>query len=434
MKRLGSVILCAAAMGSPLPSTAQSNSIPCGTPYAVSPGDTLSIISTRAYGVSAFEIIYDANRDAIGDNPNLLFVGQRLNVPCRGDAPTARVEPIAVAPTPQAEPDAEAPAPTDAVILTFNRTSDLRFVINTGIIDPYLSAIELATEGRVLFVDPPEMNRDPEAQFDLVRSGEVDGTYVLNNYVADVKPLLQVPMIPLMGGSAQQTAVSMWNLHDRYLSSTNYFEEAHVLGFISAPAAHIWRRLDNPVRPGENVFSANVYPVPYFEGLDTIGPQQVQALNAERFGTHDELQDGMLTFLMAHGAARGAGIWNADRGVTEVENGLYTPTYTVVLSNDAWGRISPRDQEIINGLSGLALSQRSAAWDTFDNSHRGWMLENGLDVAYPNEAVMAELENISESWLKAWSRTASNLGVDAEAAIADYRADLLSLQYLLIYR
>jgi len=214
MKRLGSVILCAAAMGSPLPSTAQSNSIPCGTPYSVSPGDTLSIISTRAYGVSAFEIIYDANRDAIGDNPNLLFVGQRLNVPCRGDAPTARVEPIAVAPTPQAEPDAEAPAPTDAVILTFNRTSDLRFVINTGIIDPYLSAIELATEGRVLFVDPPEMNRDPEAQFDLVRSGEVDGTYVLNNYVADVKPLLQVPMIPLMGGSAQQTAVSMWNLHD----------------------------------------------------------------------------------------------------------------------------------------------------------------------------------------------------------------------------
>jgi len=181
-------------------------------------------------------------------------------------------------------------------------------------------------------------------------------------------------------------------------------------------------------------FSANVYPVPYFEGLDTIGPQQVQALNAERFGTHDELQDGMLTFLMAHGAARGAGIWNADRGVTEVENGLYTPTYTVVLSNDAWSRISPRDQEIINGLSGLALSQRSAAWDTFDNSHRGWMLENGLDVAYPNEAVMAELENISESWLKAWSRTASNLGVDAEAAIADYRADLLSLQYLLIYR
>ncbi|MEO0905827.1 MAG: LysM peptidoglycan-binding domain-containing protein, partial [Pseudomonadota bacterium] len=42
-------------------------------PYVVVSGDTLSQISKRAYGTIAFDVIYDANRSTIGNNPNLIL-------------------------------------------------------------------------------------------------------------------------------------------------------------------------------------------------------------------------------------------------------------------------------------------------------------------------------------------------------------------------
>lgn len=424
------ILFCLGLACAPLSAAAQSGQVSCGTTYTVGSGDTLSRISIKAYGVSAFEVIYDANVAVIGDNPNRLLVGQKLLVPCRGVAPTQ----AAVTTQPQARPASETTSPTEPVVLTFNRTSDPRFVINAGIIDPYLALIETATQGRVQFVDPTTVVRDPSVQFMLVTTGMVDGAYVLNTHLEESHPLLRLPMLPLMGGSAEQTAVSLWNLHNDFLAQSGYFDDAHLLGFIAAPAAHIWRRLDAPVAAGQDILAQNKYAVPYFDGLDTIGPQRVQQINAEMYGSHNAAQDGALTFMMAHGAARGGGIWNPERGVTEVENGVYTPTFSVVLSNEAWARISPADQDIITQISGLALAERSGAWDDFDNGHRGVMLETGLDVAYPDGALLKELEDAAQVGLATWSAEAEARGIPARQAIASYRANLLSLRYLLIFR
>lgn len=72
------------------PSLAQS--IPCGVPYTVRPGDTLQRIANRAYGPDAsFRDLMAANRDAFmrGD-PSLIAVGQVLAIPCRDAAETAQ--------------------------------------------------------------------------------------------------------------------------------------------------------------------------------------------------------------------------------------------------------------------------------------------------------------------------------------------------------
>lgn len=424
------LVLGALVAAAPLSVFAQSADVACGETYTVASGDSLSGISIKAYGVSAFELVYEANKDAIGENPNNLFVGQELMIPCRGEAaPT-----VQVADAPETPEVPEAPVSNEPVILTFNKVSDPRFVINVGIVDPYLELIERATEGRVQFIDPPEMNRDAQAQYDLVTSGQVDATYVLNQYLADTHPLLQLPMIPLMGGSAEQTATSLWNLHDRYLSKTTYFDDAHLLGFISAPTAHIWRNIDAPVRAGEGILGKNAYAVPYFEGLDTLGPPRVQEQNAAKYGPSNTDENGPVTFMMAHGAARGSGVWNDNLGVTEVENGIYTPTFSVIMSNEAWARISPTDQATITRLSGAALSLRSSAWDDFDNGHRQIMLDADLAVDYPDGPLLREIEEAAQTRLAVWAQAASALGVPAEQAIASYRADLAALRYLLIFR
>ena len=52
--------------------------------YTVIAGDTLSGIAQKHYGSAAREkwmAIYEANKELIGDNPNLIRVGQKLRIP-----------------------------------------------------------------------------------------------------------------------------------------------------------------------------------------------------------------------------------------------------------------------------------------------------------------------------------------------------------------
>lgn len=59
---------------SPVPSSAQS--------YTVVKGDCLWNIAKKFYGNgSKYTVIYDANRGAIGGNPNLIYPGQVLTIP-----------------------------------------------------------------------------------------------------------------------------------------------------------------------------------------------------------------------------------------------------------------------------------------------------------------------------------------------------------------
>ena len=53
-----------------------------GRPYTVASGDSLSLISGRFWGdVLLWPILYKANRQTVGSNPNLISIGMKLSVP-----------------------------------------------------------------------------------------------------------------------------------------------------------------------------------------------------------------------------------------------------------------------------------------------------------------------------------------------------------------
>ncbi|MEM7487591.1 MAG: hypothetical protein AAF390_00550 [Pseudomonadota bacterium] len=404
--------------------------IPCGEPYTVVRGDTLGDISVRAYGRGAYRLFYETNVARVGQNPDLIEVGLVLRVPCllgQIDVTPPQEADFSAPPeeTPGATPETQ-PDGTEVTIV-FNRAAAPNFIMNVGIIDEYMAEVAEVTEGRVRFVDPPVTDRDPRAQYDIVRRGEVDGAYIFNGYLAESHPLLQLPMQPLMGGTAEQTAVALWRLHADYLSRTDYMDEVHLLGFVGFPAAHIWRLREAPVAPGEDLVEQNEYTIPYFDGLDTRGAESVREENAEWLATFDESQGRSLTFALAHGAALAGGIWNENRTVTEIDGGVYTPTFSVFLSREAWCRISEADRARIDAISGEALSARSAAWDAFDNRLRARMLEEGLSPVTADLDLLAELQDQSRIGVEAWIAAADAAGIPGFQAVQDYSADLDAL-------
>ena len=68
--------------------------------YRVKEGDTLREISKRAYGTDNYRRIYRANRRTIGRNPNIISVGDVLDLPClRGQERQVEATPKAQAGT-----------------------------------------------------------------------------------------------------------------------------------------------------------------------------------------------------------------------------------------------------------------------------------------------------------------------------------------------
>ena len=62
---------------------AMAQSAPCGSPYVVQRGDSLSLIAQRAYGAASyFQFIYSANSGVIGTNPGLILEGSVFQIPC----------------------------------------------------------------------------------------------------------------------------------------------------------------------------------------------------------------------------------------------------------------------------------------------------------------------------------------------------------------
>ncbi|HEV2659589.1 MAG TPA: LysM peptidoglycan-binding domain-containing protein [Ktedonobacteraceae bacterium] len=96
-----------------------------GSNYTVQANDTLSSIAQRAYGnANAWQKIYDANKQVIGNDPNLLQVGEVIFIPPT-DAPhvtTVRVT-AAAGLNVRAQPNSQS-----ALIATYTPGAPLTFV------------------------------------------------------------------------------------------------------------------------------------------------------------------------------------------------------------------------------------------------------------------------------------------------------------------
>ncbi len=68
----------------------------CST-YEIQRGDSLRELAIQVYSTEDYRIIYDANRDTIGSNPNIIRVGDTLTFPCLEDVGRAAPEPASEA-------------------------------------------------------------------------------------------------------------------------------------------------------------------------------------------------------------------------------------------------------------------------------------------------------------------------------------------------
>lgn len=412
--------------GAPAQSTA---AIPCDRDYTVARGDTLGTIAQRAYGRSArYRALYAVNAARIGSDINSIEVGTRLSIPCDPETapPAASLPPLETSTvgTPQQLPFDRSRRQVEIV---FNKPSAPEMILNRQIIDPFLAEITRVTRGRVRFVAPATVNRDPEVQLELVRSGKVDGAYLFNGHIAEINPLVQISMRPMTGGSALQTALALWRTHEAYSRPTGPFEGVHLLGFVGGAPSHLWRV---PSSSSGSVPLATIAPVAsLLEGLaleKNIRPGETQLRRIGRPGPASGQTDAFVA--LAYGTARSSGIWERARSVIEIPGGLNAPTYSVVISEAKWMQISPRDQEAIRRLSGERLALRSSAWDAFENAERRWMQARGLKVTQADFDLLVQIQGRAQHSWEQWIQHADAAGIPGYEVINAFFREMETLR------
>jgi thiosulfate/3-mercaptopyruvate sulfurtransferase len=107
----------------------------CSPSYAVRSGDTLSGIAVRELGsLFAYRSIYEANRDVIGSDPDLIQIGMQFQIPCG----TSAANPVNWAVLPSAQTIAALQKVTDIQILDIRRAGDVANGVIPGAISvPY---------------------------------------------------------------------------------------------------------------------------------------------------------------------------------------------------------------------------------------------------------------------------------------------------------
>jgi TRAP-type C4-dicarboxylate transport system substrate-binding protein len=249
------------------------------------------------------------------------------------------------------------------------------------VVQAFFDDVETATEGRVRVETRAAMvGGGSAAQFDVALDGLTDITMIVPAYTPGRFPLLEVGDFPFINTDHAAAADRFYKDYEQYLAPHNPFEGVKLLSIWLMPA-------QNVVTNGKVISS-----VDDFNGLKLRSPNPQSSTIMQSLGAVPVSAGGDQLFQMAStGMVQGAffsyqamlsfEIHPYLNQFTVIPGGLTSGTNGLVINQEAWGRIDPADQKIIEGLAGENLSARiSETWAQLELDSRKKL--EGLGVTF----------------------------------------------------
>jgi TRAP-type C4-dicarboxylate transport system substrate-binding protein len=110
---------------------------------------------------------------------------------------------------------------------------------------------------------------------------------------------------------------------------------------------------------------------------------------------------------------------------TVFPGGMYSSAFGFFMNEDKWNKIAKQDQAIIEKYSyEYAARSNGKSWDAADQKGLDALAKAGVKVVKPDPALIAEVQKRSAPIIEDWIKKASAKGVDARAALNEFRAEL----------
>lgn len=292
----------------------------------------------------------------------------------------------------------------------------------TGPIVPYLQEIEKVTEGRVKVEMLPKMVGTPQTQFDVVRDGLADMSWIIPGYTPGRFKLAEMAELPFGGDSVGMSAAFHRN-YMKHFAKVNEFKGTELLGVWSVPPLHVATRT-KPVKTledfkGLKLRTAGDLPT---RQLTALGGIPILKSSAEAF---EMLSSGAIDgSLMFPETVVSTNSLDLLKFFTIVPGGFAGNAQAMIINPDVWAKISPKDQAAIRAISGEKLAQRFAdAYQKVNGDAYAAMKKANYTIQELSPQVLAQLKEKLKSSETDWIAAAKAKGAaDPAAGLADYRA------------
>ncbi|ESR25339.1 TRAP transporter substrate-binding protein [Lutibaculum baratangense] len=286
---------------------------------------------------------------------------------------------------------------------------------------PWAEAVSDATEGRVEVEIMEAPLGPPQAQFDIVATGQADVGYGVHGYTPGRFVLTQVAELPFLGDSAEAVSVAYWRLHEEMLAEAGEHRGVKVLSVFAHGPGHVYTTgtevdgIDDlqglKLRTGGGIVNAiakELGAVPLLEPSSKTYEILSAGIADGILFPHESVPFFRLDGIVRHGAI--------------VPRGLYNTSFFVAMNEAVWDGLSPEDQEAVMSVSGEAFARRAGqAWDAADAAGREKMVAAGISfVTLSDDEVARIAEKLKPVEARVFGEMAEK-GVDGEAALQALR-------------
>ncbi|HVC12485.1 MAG TPA: hypothetical protein VNE59_12655 [Burkholderiales bacterium] len=289
-----------------------------------------------------------------------------------------------------------------------------------------------ATHGRVTVQIPEASVAPPPGQWNAVRGGVVDGAFIFNSFAPDqVKKLNTFGQLPFLGGSdLAAAAVAYWRTYVKYFAGHEATPGVKVVGVFLAPGGQMYSLTDKPIDtlaelkahkmwalPGAPAELMKRLGVPFVSG-PSVRQQELFSRHVVE-GAIGSSADAMVSF-------QGAPYVKSS---TLFAQGVDMPSFTAFISQSKWNALGKADQAAVMSVSGEALARAMGeAGAAADARAHAVMEKNGVAFRHASPALEAVFQRPAAAIRHDWVQQARSAGVDGQAALAYFRAQLKQVQ------
>ncbi|WP_205563339.1 TRAP transporter substrate-binding protein [Cohaesibacter haloalkalitolerans] len=286
-------------------------------------------------------------------------------------------------------------------------------------IKPWAKQVGEVTQGRVTVRVLAKPLGAPPAHFDMAKDGVADITYGLHSFTKDDRFLRsRVGQFSFLGKSAVEISKNFWSVYGGQLEAAKEHEGTKLLGlFTHGPGVLLSKgyHFDSPDKfQGFKLRTPGGYPADLMSG---VGATTLFMSSGE---VYEKLTRGVIDGIcMAMDSVRA---FKLDKHITDVmtvPGGLYNTSWFLVMNQAKWDGISEDDQKAIMSVSGEAFAELAGkAWDAADTDGLATTRKAGIDVYEADDAVLAEIMDVSAGIEKVWVDAVAAQGYDAAGALA----------------
>lgn len=286
--------------------------------------------------------------------------------------------------------------------------------------------VEKATGGRVKFQGLPKAPAAPPGTFDAVREGLVDLSFVTASYTPARHILPLMAELPGAGDTAVANSVAYSRVHWKRFHKVGEYKGVHLIGVFTHG-------------PGQMFTKKPVAGIDDIRGLKLrtgggVAEQVANALGASAFVKPAPESYELLKSGVADGVffpLESVVSFKLDtvlEQATLFPGGMYSSSFGFFMNEGKWKKLPKQDQQAIEKLSREHIARSAGqSWDTADQKGLAQLKKSGVKIVNASPALVGEVRKRSAPLVDNWIKQAGAKGVDAKAALAEFRAELKKL-------